>query len=144
MRAAALLALLVLFAACAPSVYAPTVEGPSATLRFTSPYLEDRFMSIDRLHLVVLSERCGGEILGRIPIDAPPSPVVAGRPLHLRLWMNTNEFMGPNQTNSVHFSFEPRENVDYHVVHIDNPGRMRFELDAGDDSPVEFVRGCSN
>ena len=128
--------------ACAPAPYAPAIDGPSATLRFTSPYLEDQFMSIDRLQLVVLSTPCRGEVVGRIVLDAEAVGIAAATPIHLRLWMNTNEFMGSNQTNSADLTFVPREGVAYHLVHIDNPGRIRFELEASDDAPVEVTRGC--
>ena len=81
--------------------------------------------------------------IGHIPLDAPPSGIPANEPVHLRLWMNTNEFMGPNQTNVADWTFTPAEGVAYHVVHIDNPGRIRFELEASDGQPVEITSGCA-
>ena len=108
--------------------------GPQAKVMFLSPYLEDRFMSLDHLALFVLEpdETCIFTSKGRIPLsDATnkmPTSVPANRRAYFRLWQSHHEFMGSSGRSQKEFSFVPKEGMEYIVEHIDNPANLRAKF----------------
>ena len=114
--------------------YPPDVSGPKAKVMFISPYLEDRFMSLDRLALFVLEpdETCAFTSKGRIPLsdDTTKSPayVPANRRAYFRLWQSHHEFMGSSGRSQKEFSFITEEGMEYIIEHIDNPANLRAKF----------------
>ena len=112
----------------------PDVSGPKATVMFISPYLEDRFMSLDRLALFVLEsdETCALTSKGRIPLsddtNKSPADVPANRRAYFRLWQSHHEFMGSSGRSQKEFSFIPAEGMEYIIEHIDNPANLRAKF----------------
>ena len=133
---------LVLNASCAEmQSYQSGGTGPQAKVMFISPYLEDRFMSLDRLALFVLEpdKTCVFTSKGRIPLsDATnkiPISVPANRRAYFRLWQSHHEFMGSSGRFQKEFSFIPEEGMEYIVEHIDNPANLRAKFyQRGSDS----------
>ena len=129
----ALLALMAaLHAGCAEMHgYNSPVSGPKATILFVSPYLENRFMSVDRLALFVLEpdEQCQFTSVGNIPLSdnkkGAPTVVTAGRRMYLRLWQNNHGFMSSSSNHRREFSFIPEKGMEYIIEHIDNPASLR-------------------
>ena len=114
--------------------YHTNVPGPKAKILFVSPYLEDRFMSLDRLALFVLDpdNNCVFTSMGSIPLSDQskmvPTLISANRRAYFRLWQSNQEFMGSSGHSQREFSFIPEEGVEYTIEHIDNPANLRAKF----------------
>ena len=114
--------------------YQADSAGPNATVMFVSPYLEDRFMSLDRLALFVLEpdDTCVFTSKGKIPLSDDTNKtlayVPANRRAYFRLWQSHHEFMGSSGRSQKEFSFIPEEGLEYIIEHIDNPANLRVKF----------------
>lgn len=111
--------------------YESVQTGPSARINFISPFLEDRFLSVDRLGLFVLEpdDHCRFTLKGSIPLSGGTKKITtyvpANRRIYLRIWQKNWEFEGASYERNTDVSFVPENGAEYTIEHIDNPARLR-------------------
>lgn len=123
---------IVVCAGCAEMQRYKSVQtGPSAQISFISPFLEARFLNVDRLELFVLEpdDHCTFTSKGSISRSGGTKKVVtnvpANRRIYLRVWQKNWEFLGASYERKTDVSFIPEDGVEYTVEHIDNPALLR-------------------
>ncbi|MDX2410933.1 MAG: hypothetical protein QNK34_03165 [Woeseiaceae bacterium] len=126
-----------LIAGCsAGTVYHITGDQPRAIVFFTSPYLENRFLSFDslRLDVIEVDAQCRVRELGSIPISRAVGQtdqhveVTAEKRLYLRLTQRSNDLIASRSSKQRIFWFKPEVGEEYVVEHIDNPARLRYRV----------------
>jgi hypothetical protein len=134
MMAVLILVVFVAFAGCEHlQTYESRQTGPRAKISFTSPYLEDRFLSIDGLDLQLWEPdaNCTLATKGRISLS-PGTKIAtvyvpANRRAYFSVWQRNTSILGDRNNARQGFSFVPEDGAEYTVEHIDNPARLRVQ-----------------
>ncbi|MCC7259221.1 MAG: hypothetical protein IT486_12725 [Gammaproteobacteria bacterium] len=111
----------------------PVQTGPRARLTFASPYLEDRFLAIDGLHLEIsdADTACRFVTRGRLALSGNTKTattyVSANRRAYFSVWQGSTGMLGESYSR-MDFSFVPEDGAEYRIEHIDNPARLRVQF----------------